>query len=282
VLTVRELPNPNGKIERTLFIPAFLEDNPIGASKDPDYEARLMARDEVTARALRFGDWSVFAGQMFPEFAKTLHTCRPFEIPKSWTRWVGIDWGYAAPWCVLWYARKPETGRVYVYRELYQVGIDDPRQAQLIREYSPGETFAYALADPSMWARKYTNQTPKPDEKQVIAKSIADIYSENGVLLSKANNDHTAKISKVRSALANIYDDAPAVVIFDNCEALIRTIPSLVRDPKNPDDITTGQEEHAFDAFSYGLTNWTPPVLNLNEKQKQKPQPNPWLKLKGI
>lgn len=40
------------------FIPAKLEDNPILRSKDPMYEAKLMAMGETDAAQLRSGDWS--------------------------------------------------------------------------------------------------------------------------------------------------------------------------------------------------------------------------------
>jgi hypothetical protein len=36
---------------------------------------------------------------------------------------------------------------------------------------------------------------------------------------------------------------------------LIRTLPLLVLDEHNPEDVNTTQEDHAYDALRYGLTN---------------------------
>lgn len=265
--------NPNDREQKTAFIPAFLEDNVIGLDRDPGYEDRLMARDPTTAEALRFGKWSVFAGQMFREFSKPIHVCAPVEIPLHWVRWRSIDWGWAAPWCCLWYAKDPDSRRVYVYREAYEVGLTDPRQAERIRELSlPGEKFTFTFADPSMWTKRTT---------EIIAKSTAQAYSENGVLLTKADNDQRSKISKTRQALANIHDSKPAVMIFDTCPNLIRTLPALMSDPKNPETILDGQEDHPWDSFAYGLTNWTAPNAPA-PTDKPKPQRSPLMGVKGL
>ena len=63
---VKTVQNPNGKNVQVYFLPALLEDNAIGVAADPDYEDRLMQRNATIARALRFGDWKIFAGQAFP------------------------------------------------------------------------------------------------------------------------------------------------------------------------------------------------------------------------
>jgi len=68
---VKEVTNPNGSKEKTIFIPAFIQDNQIGVSRDPNYEARLMARDALVGKALLEGDWTVFAGQAFASWSYT-------------------------------------------------------------------------------------------------------------------------------------------------------------------------------------------------------------------
>ena len=256
-----------------MFIPAFLEDNAIGVSQDPDYETRLMKRDPTLARALRFGDWSVFSGQAIREFNKSIHVCKPFEIPSHWLRWRSVDWGFAMPWSVHWFAMDPDKRRLFVYRELYKTGITDPQQARMIRETSgPEEMFTFTFADPSMWSRK-------SDTDQV--KTTNDVYAQNGVLLARADNDHRSKLSKCHTVLKLLPDGLPNVQIFDGmCPNLVRTLPALMSDPKNPEDILEGQEEHAFDSFTYGLTNWRDPFPQVTTR-KPKP-PNPWDNLRNI
>lgn len=55
-------------------------------------------------------------GAIFP-FDRALHVVEPFEIPRHWRRYRGVDWGARAPHCV-WVAESP-TGDLYVYRELW-------------------------------------------------------------------------------------------------------------------------------------------------------------------
>jgi len=256
-------PNPNGVLETTVFLPAFLEDNQIGVAKDPDYEARLLRRDPALAEALRYGNWSVFSGQAFREWVKERHTCKPFAVPEHWTRWRGVDWGYAAPWAVYWFAKNPDTRRVYVTREIYLAGITDPAQARMIRDKSePGITYTFTFADPSMWAK---------DSSRDEVITTTDTYTRNGVILTKADNDHRSKMAKLHAILKDLPDGLPGLQVFEGmCPNLVRTIPALMTDPMHPEDLVDGQEDHAFDALTYGLTNWNDPFPEPGTK-KAKP-----------
>jgi hypothetical protein len=81
------------------FVPAKLADNP---HLNPEYAAELRALPEKLRRAFLDGDWSSFAGAVFPELNRDRHVVRPFTLPDSWPRYVGVDWGYTAPWAVVW------------------------------------------------------------------------------------------------------------------------------------------------------------------------------------
>ena len=90
-LQIKENLNPNGKITKVFFIPAFLEDNLIGVARDPEYESRLMQRDPEVAQALRYGDWSVFTGMAFKDWSREIHVIQPFEIPWKFAIQTGAD-----------------------------------------------------------------------------------------------------------------------------------------------------------------------------------------------
>jgi hypothetical protein len=252
-------PNPNGVLETTVFIPAFLEDNQIGVSRDPEYEARLMRRDQALAAALRYGDWSVFSGQTFREWVRGRHVCRPFEIPGHWTQWRSVDWGFAAPWAVYWFAKNPDTRRVYVTKELYLAGVTDPQQARLIKEHSnPNVVYTFTWADPSMWSR---------DSSRTEVTTTAEIYQQNGVLLTKAVNDNQIKISKLHAILRDLPDGLPGLQVFEGmCPNLVRTVPALMSNPQHPEMLLDGQEDHGFDSVTYGLSNWTDPFPQKTSK----------------
>lgn len=270
---VKKCLTPNDAIEETIFLMARLEDNQLGLAKDPAYEARLMKRDPVLAKALRWADWTVFAGQAFGMFSKARHVCEPFPIPASWPRWRGVDWGFDAPWCALWLAKNPQNGRMYVYRELYKPGLLDQQQARMMNEHSlETEVFSFTFADPSMWTRRTTG-VEEPT-------STFDMYLKNGVYLSKADNDQLSKIRKVRGVLGDHWDGEPILKIFSTCTNLIRTLPALMNDPNKPEYLLDGQEEHSYDALAYALTNWRPPETP-EERQKRVEEEhnnnNPWL-----
>ena len=75
--------------------------------------------------------------------------------------------------------------------------------------------------------------------------------------------------------LGNLPDGDPGIVIFRNCKNTIRTIPELIYDAHRPEDVDTTQEDHAYDALRYLLTDIQ------EKKPAQKQQANPFMQLKG-
>jgi hypothetical protein len=118
----------NGKETRLMFIPAKLTDNPVLMEVDPDYINRLNLLPEAERRALLYGDWHAYAGQVFTEFRakrlpeepdNALHVIEPFEIPSWWPKIIAIDWGWDAMTWAGWGAISP-TEQVIMYREMMQ------------------------------------------------------------------------------------------------------------------------------------------------------------------
>ena len=115
----------NGKLSKLMFIPAKLTDNPNLMEGDPDYINRLNLLPENERRALLYGDWHAYAGQVFTEFRakrlpnepkEALHVISPFEIPTWWPKIIAIDWGWDAMTWAGWLAIAPDE-RVFLYRE---------------------------------------------------------------------------------------------------------------------------------------------------------------------
>lgn len=106
-------------------------------------------------RALLAGDWDVFGGAVFTEWDRDRDVVPPFRIPEPWQRWAGIDYGYRAPWAVVW-AAVDRDGRVWVYRELYATEAEQRDQARRILEAERDEPPAVRVADPAMWSRQAT------------------------------------------------------------------------------------------------------------------------------
>lgn len=249
------------------FIPARVSDNP---HVDADYELRLDNLDTDTRRALKDGDWDVYAGQRFRDFRRDVHVIEPEDLPLSLggiTRAVGVDYGLDAPYAALWGARLAD-GLVVVYREDYRPALTPTEQAEAIRDLeAPGERAngrpVPTALDPSTWARNpHVKTIPKAPGSTVIGNvddgpppgSIADAYRQVlGADVVKAHNDRLAGVALVADKLRVRADGLPRLLIYSTCRNLIRTLPALPRDPKRPEDVDTHAEDHAYDALRYLL-----------------------------
>lgn len=224
------------------FIKSLPADNP---HLDKTYWDDLNSLPPDLARAWVQGDWNVFAGQAFGTWRDDTHVIDPFQLPDHWPRWRGIDWGYDAPFCCLWIAKDPATGRYYAYREAYVRELIDRDQAKLIRDMTmPAEQIIASYADPSMWARK----------TQVTITSTADEYAAAGVPLTPGDNDRLSGKRKVDRMLQNLPDGKPGLMVFATCRNLIRTLPALPYDDTRIEDINTKAEDHGYDALRYALS----------------------------
>lgn len=212
-----------------------------------EYQDWLDTLHGALRKAWRDGDWDAFAGMAFPNWSHERHVITPFDVPTHWVKWRAVDWGSAAPFCCLWLTKDPDTRRIFVYRELYSAGLTDRQQARMIRDMSPaGEMYAFTYADPALWEKKNRDD-------QVF--STADEYKKEGVLLWKADNDRLSGKRKLNNVLADIGDGEPGFQVFDTCPHLIEQMETLASDERNPEDVNTDQEDHAYDTARYALTN---------------------------
>ncbi len=245
--TEKHVLNQNGKYSVTYFIPAFIKDNQIGVALDPGYESRLMERDAETARALHDGDWTIFAGQAFPSWIKDRIVCQPFELKDWWPKWRALDYGFDHPFCAGWLAQDPDKGRTYVYRAVNKPGLTDQQQARLILTSTPAEEqIAYTYASPDMWARKNMAN---------VVKTSVDEYKDEGVLLTRADNDRKGGKRKIDRLLVDLPDSRPALQIFEPYYDIFKVMTSLVRDPHDPEDVLKVDGDDPYDMLKYGLTN---------------------------
>lgn len=274
-LTV-ELPDSDDTITRR-YIPAKATDNPY---LDKSYFTRTLAAipDPQRRRAMRDGDWDVFAGQFFEEWNSDRHVvpADAIELAASWKRYEGIDYGRSAPFCML-RAAIDNDGRAWVCSELYKSGLDEQEQAVLIiadeQAKDPGLKISRA-GDPSMWA------------KVSSAKSIEQVYREHGVLMVKASNDRVNGWARVHQFLAEGpacqyhaglgWDTCPRLHVFAGAAPnLVRTIGDLPRDKNNPEDLDTDSEDHAADAIRYLLIHAKPMTASVSKPTGPAGKPAP-------
>lgn len=234
------------------FIPARVDDNP---HVDPGYRRQLEAIPDPARRAAMLdGDWNQFSGQVFTSWSRDRHVVPVFDLPASWRRYAGIDWGYTAPWAVLW-AAVDEDRRVWVYRERYGTKVGETEQASRIIAAEEGETVTSRFADDAMW-------TGRGD-----AKSVAQVYRDTGCVITPARKgDRVIGWQRVHSYLADGpacphhrergWQECPLLHVLDGrAPNLVRTLPALPYDPRKPEDVDTHAEDHAADALRYLLIN---------------------------
>jgi len=99
-----------------VFVPAKIADNP-GIDVD-DYTKRLMHLSTTRRAQLLDGDWGVFEGAAFPDFAEEIHCVPAFDPPPDWTRFESLDFGIANPTAVLAWAADYD-GNLIVFDSYY-------------------------------------------------------------------------------------------------------------------------------------------------------------------
>ena len=75
---------------------------------------------------------------------------------------------------------------------------------------------------------------------------------------------------RVRENLALADDGAPYLRIFSNCKNLIRTLPNLVYDEHDHEDVSGKREDHAPEALRYGVMSRPTPAKIVLEADQHK------------
>ena len=261
---IRQPGKPERVMERTrAYVRATIFDNPKLLEHDPNYLATLGSLPEAERQAYLYGNWDSFSGQVFTEWRndpehyedqRWTHVIAPFDIPKHWKIWRGYDFGYAKPFSVGWYAAD-EDGRLYRIRELYGctgkpdegLRIDPVEQARRIREAEQN--------DPMLRGRTILGVADPAIFNEAQGQSIAQMQEQHPFYLHWKPGDHTRLAGKMQfhHRLAFDGDGRPMLQVFESCRHFIRTIPNLVYDESNVEDIDTTQEDPIYDEGRYVL-----------------------------
>ena len=222
------------------FIPARLDDNPYLA-KDGRYEEMLMALPPTQRKQLLEGIWVVNEGAAFTEFEQDVHVITPFEIPISWERVKGIDYGYASESACIWGTVDPSDGTLIIYRELYRKGLTGVDLGQLITQMELQDPYSVqGVLDTSAWARTGTT-----------GPTVGESLIRAGHKLRRADKNRIQGKIQIHEYLRIQQSGRPRLQIFNNCPNLIRELQSIPLDRTNPEDVDTHAPDHAYDALRY-------------------------------
>ena len=222
------------------FIPARLEDNPYLA-KDGRYEEMLMALPPTQRKQLLEGNWDVNEGAAFTEFDKDTHIITPFDIPLSWERVKGIDYGYASESACLWGTVDSTDGTLIIYRELYRKGLTGEDLGSIITQMELEDPYSVqGVLDTSAWARTGTT-----------GPTVGESLVRAGHKLRRADKNRIQGKIQIHEYLRVQQSGRPRLQIFNTCPNLIRELQGIPLDKNNSEDVDTHAPDHAYDALRY-------------------------------
>lgn len=272
------------------YIPARLEDNPTLFEGDPAYEDRLSGMGSAAlVKAMRDGDWNIVAGGAFDDLWKeSVHVIQPFKIPHTWRVDRSFDWGSSKPFSVGWWAESDGTeatlsdgrrkswpkGTLFRIGEWYGwPGPGRDNEGIKLEDIDIGRGIAKLEKELCSTLGIVQRVLPGPADssifdadpgKKSIAQNINTGYhgkegcSDVFTRADKSPGSRVRGLAVVRGLLkASLAEhmENPGLFAFSTCRhGYIRTMPTLPRDPKNPDDVDTEAEDHCFDEVKYRAT----------------------------
>ncbi len=251
-MAIRQMPEEEGGMLRQ-YIPATLDDNPTMASDDPTYRNRIRGLGNAAlVKAFEKGDWDAVVGSFLEGvWDEDIHAIDPFPIPSSWKVWRSMDWGFARPYSVHWYAMDHD-GTVYIWRELYGWGgkpnVGSREQASAV---------AKKIKDIEVHDERLGYEyRMNPADSAIFAeiggsKSIGKLFRDNGVKWTEAYKGPRSRINGAQLVVEML--KTGRLKVFKTCRHWIRTVPALMPDDNNPEDVNTSQEDHAWDDTRYAL-----------------------------
>ena len=225
------------------FIPASVWDNPY-LTQDGSYIAMLASLPEVKRKQFLYGDWDVVEEGAFPDFDRSTHVVEPFEVPSGWTKIRSADFGFSSHSAVLWGAIDYDNN-IWIYRELYINRLTADQLGRMIIDLEEGDgRIQDAVLDSSCWARRGDR-----------GPSIAEMINSEGCRFRPSDRSPGSRISgKIEIHKRLMVDEdteEPGIRFFENCPNIIRQLASIPLDKRNPEDVDTNAEDHAYDALRY-------------------------------
>jgi len=161
-------------------------------------------------------------------------------------KWVGaMHWSYGArAW---WGACEclPD-GRLYLRHECTWLRTPPETAAKdikaVIAKLPKGDTLTTSIAQPQLW----------PSDRKAPGISLSEIFRRAGVALERGSDDRINGWAALRAWLS-VRDFAapgdppfrsPALLVHPDCVRFLRTISTLVANPKDSEDVEPGPDEY--------------------------------------
>lgn len=237
-----------------VYIKALLDDNPW---RDPDYESTLAVLNAARYEQLRWGAEYVTEGQFFSDWQESREGepwhVREWALPRDLEYFGSMDWGYNAPGVFLLWAALPD-GHYHVVEEYkFQLRSAEEVATEIkCRLKARGIRYMrYIACDPSMKSKTGHGR----------GESIYETLMRRGLPMRGSDNDRLNGWIRCHQLLRAAEDGRPWLTISADCVYGRRTIPGMVQDKHNPDDMDTSKDDHWVDAWRYGAMSRPSPTL---------------------
>lgn len=249
------IPAREGKEVDTRFIFGTVEDNKFN---DPDYQRKLEENTGWRLRAYRYGDWDIAAGQFFSTWRYDEIVKDDVGIMPGSDVWCSLDYGFQHP--TVCYLFSEYDGKKQVIDEHWRRHALASDHAVDIKNMlgRHGLTVNHLksfVASPDAFAQRGSE----------TGKTIADQYADNGIRLTRANDDRVNGAAYLLKLLGREETQtekaiAPQIEIAKRCKRLIENIPTLQHDPHRPEDVLKvdidddgNGGDDPYDSCRYGL-----------------------------
>jgi hypothetical protein len=215
------------------YIPARIADNPTMMKEDPTYLDRLNGLgSEQLVKAMRDGDWDIFAGQYFTDFSRDIHVLpRDFKIEPWWQKFCGYDHGFNHPFVFGAYAVDGD-GNVIKFAECGDTNKKPDEIIKAIRDCFPEIKSETIWAGHDCWTRQRDG-----------GPAVVEHFHNAGLNFVQAKIDRKAGAAQMRHYLDWRKDDngivikKPRLYFKENCWRSIRQIPAMVIDDRDVEDV---------------------------------------------
>jgi hypothetical protein len=266
---------------QTVTIHGHYSENRTLMKAQADYPAVIAASasNPEQAKAWLNDDWDVVAGGMFDDvWNRKRHVLPTFTVPKSWRIDRSYDWGSTRPFSVGWWAEAngesvlipdnnggtrrfcPPRGSLVRIAEWYGWDGKTPNVGLKLTDTTIGKGIVERERQLGIFGRV----TPGPADSSIFSAdpghtSPADAMAKEGAVFIEADKSPGSRKRgweagrRMLEESAKERPEGPGVWIMDRCLQFIRTVPTLPRDDKDPDDVDTDSEDHTADEWRYRM-----------------------------
>ncbi|MDP2295465.1 MAG: phage terminase large subunit [Pseudolabrys sp.] len=237
-----------------------------------DYKTKILAScsgDEALAEAWLSGSWNIARGAFFAdclsEATHMLPSALPFSTDILYAKSLALDWGTAAPCVTLFGGYLSDSikgvgpkGTLIIFDELSTHRPDDISAGLGWPPSKVAESIREICARYNMAANGVGDDAVGLSGNE---DTLLNYFRTENVYLTKPAKGRIQGWAAIRNRLIATRDKTgkPGLMLSARCSHFWQTAPFIIRDPRKPDDLDSGANDHSCDALRYFCN--TPPAV---------------------